>query len=343
MRSRRSTWVDVEHNTIGGDMRLAAILLAAVLWGCGPVALAQATADYPHRAIRIIVPLAAGGNVDIVARTLADQVSKSLGQPLLVENRPGASSLVGTQFVARSPADGYTLLAIANTFATVPLIVATPGYDPLKDLTGITLTCLVPQVLVANPALPARSVRELVALARSQPGKISYASSGNGSTGHMAAELFNRQAGVTMLHVPYKGNSQPLVDVISGEVAMMFDQVSTSTPQLKAGKVRAIAVTSLVRSALLPEVPTVDESGVPGYEDITFNGMVAPAGTPRDVLLRLNRAVAEAVRDADLYQRFIERGVELKASASPEEFTEYIRAEFEKKGRLAREAGIKPE
>jgi len=323
-------------------MRLARILLSAALWASGPVALAQSP-DYPHRAIRIIVPLAAGGNVDIVARTLADPVSKSLGQTVLVENRPGASSLVGTQFVARSAADGYTVLAVANTFATVPLIVSSPGYDPLKDFTGITLTCLVPQVLVVNPSLPVSSIRELIALAKSQPGKISYASSGNGSTGHMAAELFNRQAGVTMLHVPYKGNSQALIDVIGGQVAMMFDQVSTSTPQIKAGKVRAIAVTSRKRSPLLPEVPTVDESGVPGYEDITFNGLVAPAGTPREILVRLQQAVAKAVSDAELTKRFIERGVELKASGSPEEFTAHIRAESEKKGRLAREAGIKPE
>ena len=323
-------------------MRLARILLSAALWASGPVALAQSP-DYPHRAIRIIVPLAAGGNVDIVARTLADPVSKSLGQTVLVENRPGASSLVGTQFVARSAADGYTVLAVANTFATVPLIVSSPGYDPLKDFTGITLTCLVPQVLVVNPSLPVSSIRELIALAKSQPGKISYASSGNGSTGHMAAELFNRQAGVTMLHVPYKGNSQALIDVIGGQVAMMFDQVSTSTPQIKSGKVRAIAVTSLKRPPLLPDVPTVDESGVPGYEDITFNGLVAPAGTPREILVRLQQAVAKAVSDAELTKRFIERGVELKASGSPEEFTAHIRAEAEKKGRLAREAGIKPE
>src|SRR5712664_2915518 len=341
MRSMRSTWS--EHNTIRGNMRLARILLSTVLSGCGPIALAQSAADYPHRAIRIIVPLAAGGNVDIVARTLAEQIAKGLGQPVLVENRPGASSLVGTQLVAKSAADGYTLLAIANTFATVPLIVPDPGYDPLKDFTGVTLTCLVPQVLVVNPSLPVQSVKELIALARARPGEISYASSGNGSTGHMAAELFNRQAGVTMLHVPYKGNSQALVDVISGQVAMMFDQVSTSAPQINAGKVRALAVTSLARSALLPEVPTVDEAGVPGYEDITLNGMVAPAGTPRAALVRLNRAVAEAVRAPDLYKRFIERGVELKASASPEEFSGHIRAEFDKKGRLAREAGIKPE
>src|SRR5438046_9924439 len=203
MRSSRATWADVEHSTIGGGMRLATILPSAVLSGYGPVALAQTAAEYPHRAIRIIVPLAAGGNVDIVARTLADQVSKSLGQAVLVENRPGASSLVGTQFVARSAPDGYTVLAVANTFATVPLIVASPGYDPLKDFTGITLTCLVPQVPVVNPALPAQPLKELVARAKSQPGQISYARAGNGSTGHMAAELFNRQAGVTMLHVAH--------------------------------------------------------------------------------------------------------------------------------------------
>src|SRR3982075_3888072 len=163
MRSMRST--SSEHNTIGGNMRLARILLSAVLSGCGPAALAQATADYPHRAIRIVVPLAAGGNVDIVARTLAEQIAKGLGQPVLVEKRPRGSRLVGTQLVAKSAADGYTLLAIANTFATVPLIVPDPGYDPLKDFTGVTLTCLVPQVLVVNPSLPAQSVKELIALA----------------------------------------------------------------------------------------------------------------------------------------------------------------------------------
>jgi tripartite-type tricarboxylate transporter receptor subunit TctC len=314
------------------------VLLAASVAGS---ACAQG-ADYPSRAVRIIVPLTAGGNLDIVARTVAEQISKTLGQPVLVENRPGASSLVGTQLAARAAPDGYTLLAVANTFATVPLVVADPGYDPLKDFAGVTLTCLVPQVLIVNPAFPVRSVKELISLARSEPGKISYASSGNGSTGHMAAELFSSQAGISMLHVPYKGNSQALVDVIGGQVTMMFDQVSTSAPQIKAGKVRALAVTSLKRSPLLPDLPTVDESGVAGYEDVTFNGLVAPAGTPHDVLVRLNRAVAVAVTEMDLYRRFIERGIELKASASPEEFGEYIRAEAGKKARLAREAGIKP-
>jgi tripartite-type tricarboxylate transporter receptor subunit TctC len=318
-------------------------LLASLLATLIPAAAHAQSADYPVRAVRMIVPLAPGGNLDIVARTVAEQIGKSLGQPVVVENRPGASSLVGTQFVAKAAPDGYTLLAIANTFATVPLIVPEPGYDPLRDFVGVTLTCLVPQVLVVNPALAAHSVKELISLARSEPGKISYGTSGNGSTGHMAGELFSRQAGIRMLHVPYKGNSQALIDLIGGQVAMMFDQVSTSAPQIKAGKVRALAVTSLARSPLLPEVPTVDESGLPGFEDITFNGLVAPAGTPRDILMRLNRAVAGAVGEPDLYKRFIERGIELKASASPEEFGAYIKAEFEKKARLAREAGIKPE
>ena len=324
-------------------MKPARVLLSAILSAWTAVAFAQSAADYPSRAIRIIVPLAAGGNVDIVARSLAERIAKTLGHPVLVENRPGASSLVGTQFVAKSAPDGYTLLAMANTFATVPLIVPSPGYDPLRDFTGVTLTCLVPQVIVVNPTFAAQSVKDLIALALAQPGRISYGTSGTGSTGHMAAELLSRQTGMKMLHVPYKGNAQAIVDVIAGQVNMMFDQVSTSVPQIRAGKLRALAVTSLKRSPLLPEVPTVDESGVPGYEDITFNGLMAPAGTPRGILSRVHGAVAEAVREPDLYKRFIERGVELRASASPEEFGEYVKAEFEKKGRLAREAGIKSE
>jgi putative tricarboxylic transport membrane protein len=318
----------------------AAAVMAAI---CATGALAQTGGGYPARPVRVVVPLAPGGNVDLVARSLAQRLTESLGQQVVVENRPGASALVGTQFVAKAAPDGYTLLAVANTFAVVPSIVTNPGYDPLKDFTGISLTCLVAQVLVVNPALPVRSVKELVALARSRPGQISYASSGIGATGHMAAELFNRYAKVKLLHVPYKGNSQAIIDVIGGQVAMMFDQVSTSMPYISSGKLKALAVTSRQRSPLFPDLPTIDESGMPGFEDITFNGLVAPAGTPRDVLARLHADVAKAVRTPDLHKRFLERGVELAASASPDEFTAYVKAEFEKKARLAREAGIKTE
>src|SRR5258707_12550925 len=223
-----------------------------------------AQGGYPAKPVRIIVPLAPGGNVDIVARSLAQQLADSMGQQIIVENRPGASSLVGTQLVAKAPADGYTLLVVANTFAMVPSIVANPGYDPLKDFSGITLTCLVPQVLVVNPAFPVQSVKQLIALAKARPGEISYASSGAGGTGHMATELLSRQVGINLLHVPYKGTSQAIVDGIGGQGMVMFDQVSTSEAYVKAGKLRALAVTSRTRSPLFPQVPTIDESGAPG-------------------------------------------------------------------------------
>ncbi len=319
---------------------VAAGLAALPVCGFGQSGPGQ---TYPVKPVRIIVPLAPGGNVDIVARSIAQQLTENLGQQVIVENRPGASSLVGTQQVAKSAPDGYTLLAVANTFAMVPSIVTHPGYDPLKDFSGITLTCLVPQVLVVNPALPVRSVKELIALAKARPGQLSYATSGPGGTGHMATELFNRQVGVKMLHVPYKGNAQAIIDVIGGQVMLMFDQVSTSEPYIKAGKLRGLAVTSRARSPLFPALPTIDEAGVPGFEDITFNGLAAPAGTPREILVRLNQEVAKVVSMPALHNRFLERGVELKASASPEEFSAYIKAEFEKKGKLAREAGIRLE
>ena len=297
--------------------------------------------QYPSKPIRLVVPLAPGGNVDIVARALAQAMSESLKQSVVVENRPGASSLVGTQAVAKSAADGYMLLAIANTFATVPSLMANPGYDPLKDFTGVSLTCLVPMVLVVTPTLPVRTVKDLVQLAKARPGELSYATAGAGSTGHIAGELFNRHAKVTMLHVPYKGNSQAIVDVIAGQVAMMYDQISTSAPLVTAGKLRALAVTSLKRSPLFPNLPTVDESGVPKFEEITFNGIVAPAGTPRDVLARLNSEIAKAVKIPEQHKRYLERGIELTASATPGDFGAYIKAEFEKKAKLVKEAGIR--
>ena len=312
----------------------AAALVAAV---SGSVA-AQ---GYPARPVRVIVPLVPGGNLDIVARALAQRLGEGLGQQVIVENRPGASSLVGTQLVAKSAPDGYTLLAMANTFTSVPAVIANPGYDPIKDFTGVTLTCKVAQVLVVNPSLPVKTVKELIALAKLRPGELSYASSGNGSTGHFAAELFNQKAGLKMLHVPYKGNAQALVDIIAGQVMMMYDQVSTSHPHVKAGKLKALAVTSSKRSSLFPDLPTVDEAGVKGYEAITFNGLLAPAGTPREALARVQGEIAKIVATPSLRNNFLERGVELTASASPDEFTAYIRNEVAANARLAHNAGIK--
>lgn len=297
--------------------------------------------SYPSKPVRIVVPLVPGGNLDIVARAVAQRLGEGLGQQIIVENRPGASSLVGTQFVAKSPADGYTLLAIANTFTAVPAVIANPGYDPVKDFSGVSLTCKVAQVLVVNPALPARSVKELIALGKARPGELSYGSSGNGSTGHFAAELFNQQTGLKMLHVPYKGNAQALLDIMAGQVMMMYDQVSTSAPLVRSGKLRALAVTSVTRSSLFPGVPTIDEAGVKGYEAITFNGLIAPASTPREVLARLQGEIAKIVAVPALRSSFLDRGVELAASGSPDEFTTYIRNEVAANAKLARNAGIK--
>jgi tripartite-type tricarboxylate transporter receptor subunit TctC len=218
-----------------------------------------------------------------------------------------------------------------------------PGYDPLKDFTGITLTCLVPQVLVVNPSLPVKTVKELIALAKARPGQLAWGTSGTGGTGHMAGELFSRQAGIKMLHVPYKGNAPALIDVIGGQVQLMFDQVSTSMPYITSGKLRPLGVTSLKRSPLLPNLPTVDEAGLKGFEDITFNGLMAPAGTPREILVRVQTEIGKIVRAPDLHKRFLDRGIELAASATPDEFTAYVKAEFDKKAKLAREAGIRME
>ena len=314
---------------------LTAVFVAAIL----PAGLLAQT--YPSRPVRIIVPLVPGGNLDIVARAVGQRLGEGLGQQMIVENRPGASSLVGTQYVAKSAADGYTLLAMANTFASVPSVIASPGYDPVKDFTGVTLTCKVAQVLVVTPALPVKSVKELIALAKARPGELSYGSSGNGSTGHFAAELFNQKAGLKMLHVPYKGNAQALIDIIAGQVMMMYDQVSTSHPHVKAGKLKALAVTSSTRSSLFPDLPTVDEAGVKGYEAITYNGLLAPAGTPREVLVRLQSEVAKAVAVPAMRTSFLDRGVELAASSSPDEFTTYIRNDVAASAKLARNAGIK--
>ncbi|MGH8617669.1 MAG: Bug family tripartite tricarboxylate transporter substrate binding protein [Burkholderiales bacterium] len=319
-------------------MKAAGIVIAAL---AAAVTCSTQAQTFPAKPIRIIVPLAPGGNVDIVARLLAQHMAETFGQQVIVDNRPGASSLVGTQQVAKAPGDGYTLLAMANTFAMVPSIISNPGYDPLKDFSAVTLTCLVPQVVIVNPSLPVRSIKELIALARARPGQIAYGTSGAGGTGHMATVLLANQTGVKLLHIPYKGNAPALIDLVGGQIMMMFDQISTSEQYIKGGKVRALAVSSLTRSPLFPDLPTISESGAPGYEDVTFNGLMAPAGTPLTARARIQEEVARIVRIPALRDRYLERGIELKASASPDEFAAYVKAEFDKKAKLAREANIR--
>jgi len=313
------------------------LLLALLL--CAAPAFAQ----YPVKPIRMIVPLVPGGNQDIVARAVAEDLSKSLGQQVVVENRPGQSAIIGTQFVKNSQPDGYTLLSVAVTFARVPAVVKAAGYNAASDFTGVSLVCRIPQVLVVHPSFPAKSVPELVAAAKARPGEVSFGSSGNGSTGHVAAEMFMRMTGTRLLHVAYKGNAQALVDVMGGQINMMFDQVSTSGPQVKGGKVRALGVTTISRTAVLPDVPSLHELGLTNFEDVTWNGIVAPAATPKEILKQLHGAIAKALANPDLQKRYLERGIELSASESPEAFSAYIKAQAESFANLVREAGIKVE
>jgi tripartite-type tricarboxylate transporter receptor subunit TctC len=310
---------------------LATALVAAAAYG-------QA---YPVKPVRIINPLAAGGNVDIVARGIAEQLSRSLGQQVLVENRPGASALVGTRYVKGQPADGYTLLAIANTFVRVPAIIPDPGYDPLKDFTGVSLTCDIPMVLVVNPALPVKNIREFIALAKKRPGELTYGSAGTGGTGHVAAEMFSQQAGIKLMHIPYKGNAPAITDLVGGQIMLMFDQVSTSVNYIQSGRLRGLAVTSKKRSPLFPDMPTIDEAGVKGFEDSTFNGLVAPAGTPRDILDKLRGEVVKAVAVPALRERFDKIGIPLVASQSLDEYNAFLRRHVEDFAKLAKTAGIK--
>jgi tripartite-type tricarboxylate transporter receptor subunit TctC len=319
---------------------LAAVLLLAVAL-FSSVAAAQ---NYPRKTVQIIVPVAAGGNVDLVARGIAQMLSVSLGQQFIVDNRPSNSSLIGTQLVARAAPDGYMLLAMASTFAVAPFVVRNAGYDPLKDFVGVSQTCWLPQILVVRPTLPVKSVQELIAYAKAHPGELTVAHSGTGGTGHMAWELFNQQVGgLNVVQVPYKGNAPALIDLLGGQVDATFDTFSTSIQHVKAGKLRALGLTGSKRSPIFPDLPTIAESGLPGYEASIFNGIVAPAGTPRDILVRLQAEIAKAVQNPELRSRYLAQGVELTASESPEQFTGFLRHQVERYSKLVREVGIKPE
>ena len=310
-----------------------------MLLSCAPHGWAQ-TASYPVKVVRIVNPVAPGGNQDTIARAIADQLTRGLGQPVVMESRPASSAIVGTRYVKSSPPDGYTLLAISNTFVRVPALMAEPGYDPLKDFAAISLTGEVPLVFVVNPALPVKTVQEFIALARRRPGELTNASSGVGSTGHVAAEVFSRRAGIKLLNVQYKGAAPAVIDLVGGHVMLRFDQVTTSLPFIRAGKLRALGVSTLKRSPTLPDVPTIDEAGLKGFNDPTFNGLMAPAGTPREIVERLRAEVAKAVAVTELHNRLLEQGIDLIASNSTEDFAAFLRKQVEDFAILARQAGM---
>jgi tripartite-type tricarboxylate transporter receptor subunit TctC len=306
------------------------------------LAVAQAADDeYPNRPVKIVVPFAPGGSTDVVARILADKLGTEFKQSFIVDNRAGAGGNIGADAVAKSQPDGYTLLmGTTGVLAINKYLYKNMGFDPDRDLAPVSYTSLITNILVVNPQVPARTVSDLIRLAKEKPGALTFASSGAGSSTHLSAELFKAMAGVDILHVPYRGSSQALVDVIAGQVTMLFDNAPSSLPFVEQGKLRAIAVTSTKRLPNLPDVPTIDESGVKGYESLSWSGIAAPAGTPKAVIDKLNAAIEKILRMQDVRQRFAQLGVE-PVGGPPEAFARHIRAESDKWGRLVKAQNIR--
>ena len=306
--------------------------------------LPAAAQNYPVKPVRIVVPYPPGGIGDTVTRALAQGLGEQLGQPFVIDNKPGASQMIGAELVARAPADGYTLfLGSVTSLAINVNSQKKMNYDPAKDFAPVSMAFYSPLYLVVNPSVPAQSVKELIALAKAQPGKLTFASIGQGGSIHLAGELFRSMAGLDMVHVPYKGSAPALTDVIGGQVNLMFDAGVSALPQVRAGKLRALAVTSAKRSSSAPELPTVAEAAnLPGYEATIWFGLVAPAGTPRDIVTRLSQELAKVAQQPALRERFAPQGVELSAT-TPEEFAAIIKSEIPKWGKVLRDANVAPE
>ena len=295
---------------------------------------------YPNKPVRIVVPFAAGGSTDVVARLLADKLSVEFKQPFLIDNRAGASGNIGAQVVAKAPADGYTLLmGTTGVLAINGHLYKNMNYDVVKDFAPVSYTSLITNILVVPVDLPVRNVAELVALAKSKPGGLSFASSGSGSSTHLSGELFKAMAGVYILHIPYRGSPQALNDVVAGQVNMLFDNAPSSMGFIQQGKLRALAVTSSKRLPSLPDVPTLDEAGVKGYESLSWSGIVAPAATPKPVIAKLNEAIDRILKSEDIKRRLAGLGVEV-VGGPPEVFARQIRTESDKWGKLIKNANI---
>ena len=316
----------------GRTRKLLALVLGAV-----SVTEAPAQSGYPSRSIRIVVPNSAGGTADTAGRLLAQGLSERLGHPVLVDNRPGAGTIIGTEIVARAPPDGYTLLMSPTTLAINPASYKRLPYDALRDFAPICQIASVPSVLVVHPSVPARSVKELVALAKARPGELLYASPGHGTIPHLTMELFASMAGIRMLHVPYKGAAPARIDLTAGRVA-----TTTIIAYVPDGKLRALGITSVRRSAAAPDIPTIAEAGLPGFELVQWYGLLAPAGTPREIIARLHKDAVAVLRAADIRDHLAKNGGEVVAS-SPEEFGTFLRAETAKMAKAVKAAGIQPE
>jgi tripartite-type tricarboxylate transporter receptor subunit TctC len=305
------------------------------------MALGAAQAQgYPSRPVRLVVPFAAGGSTDIIARTIGQKLNEAWGQPVVVDNRPGGSTVIGTDAVAKAPPDGYTLLITPAPFTIVPSLMAKLPYDPARDFEPVTLINTTPLVVVVHPGVPAKSIKELVSLAKRKPGALNYGSSGSGGSNHLAGELFNAMAGVKMVHIPYKGNAPALADLVGGHVDVVFNGLTSAMPLIKSGRLRALAVTSLKRSAALAGMPTLDELGLKGFQAVAWNGLTAPARTPKEIVARLNADVLKVVRSPELSERLKTEGSD-PVGNSPEQYAAFLREEIAKWRKVIQYAGIK--
>jgi len=313
-------------------------LLGAIVVLLPAAASAQA---YPSKPIKLVVPFPPGGPLDLAGRAIADHLAKAWGQPVVVDNKPGAGGNIGADLVAKSAPDGYTIVMGAlSTHAVNPHLFAKMPYDALKDFAPVTLVATTPNVLVLNPAVKANDVKELIALAKASPGKLSFASGSNGSAGHLSGELFKTLAGIDIVHVPYKGGAPAMQDLLGGQVQFMFDNLANSTAQLKAGKLKALAVTTAKRSSLAPELPTMAEAGVPGFDISTWYGIMAPAGTPPDVVRKLNGEIVKFLGSDEAKEKLKAQGAE-PAPMTPEQFDAFIRAEWTKYAKIVKDSGAK--
>lgn len=316
--------------------RRQALATAAVL--AGSPALAQAA--YPNRPVKFIVPFPAGGPVDVTARAMAQKLGELWGQTGIVDNRAGAGGIVGAEIAAKQPADGYNLFVCAIHHSVLPALKPNLSYNIEKDFVPVSFGAMFPVILVAHPSLPARNVAELIALAKREPGKIAFSSSGNGGGTHLAGELFNMQAGTQLQHIPYKGSAPAMTDLLGGQVQLMFADAPTALPQIRAGKVRALGVASAQRSALLPELPTIAEGGLPGYEAYSWAALVAPAGTPKDIVAKISTDLQRVMTQPDVKQRLFDAGAEAMPT-SPEKLAQMLRSEIEKWAKVVKAANIR--
>jgi len=316
-----------------------AVCTLALLASATTAATVNAAELYPARPIRLVSPFAAGGGNDMISRAMAQALGRNLGQGVVVDNRPGANTIIGMDLVAKSPADGYTLIMTGSTIAINAALNPRLPYDSLRDFVAVSQIAATPLIVAVHPSLPAASIKELIALARKRPGELNFPSAGVGNVSHLAGELFNVMAGVRLVHVPYKGSAPATTDLLSGRVSVMFNSAFALLPYVKSGRLRALAVTGRARSALLPAVPTVMESGLSGYEAGTWYGLLAPAATPPAIINRLHAQTVRALADEEVRRRLVEEGLD-PVGNTPAEFAAYIRAEMTKWAGVIKAAGV---